>query len=244
MSSYLIVDDEPPARRRLARMLLAADPQLSLDEAGDGISALKKIAEHRPDAVFLDICMPGISGVELARGGEDFPPVVFVTAHDRYALSAFELNAVDYLLKPVESARLSDTLRRLRDLASREHDCAVPDLPAAGSEVLQRRLGVRTGDGIRFFDVSQITRIHAQDKYSCFDHGGEEFMVDDSLASLERRFERYGFCRVHRSELVNLNHVVSLPLCSADGEIMLSDGQFVRTSRRLLREIKRRLGVG
>lgn len=185
--------------------------------------------------------MPGCSGIEFARAGKSLPPLVFVTAHSDFAIPAFALDAVDYLLKPVESPRLLDTMTRVR--ARIAQLCRHPPSGFQQGESLRQRLGVRTATGIRFFDVTRLTRIRARDKYACFDYEGEEFIVDDSLLNLERRFAEFGFWRVHRSELINLNHVLQLPASASEGDIILTDGQTVRASRRFLRTIKMRLGL-
>lgn len=224
-------------------------------EARDGSEALALVQSHRPDAVFMDVCMPGRHGLEVAGSARDFPPVVFVSGDEKYASAAFDVeNVVDYLVKPVEPHRLDRALRRLHarcrtreamfesesPRAKADHGSASQTRPGPD---LPHRLPVRTADGIRFFDVHEVTRFYSRDKYACFMSGGREQLVERSLSSLEDKLAAYGFCRIHRSELVNLNHVTCLRLNTQPAELDLRDGQTVRTSRRMLSDVKRRLGL-
>ncbi len=237
--TVLVVDDEEPARRRLVRMLGRIAGVRVLGEAADGVDARAALRRQRPDVVLLDIHMPELDGLTLLAEEPDMPPVVFTTAYDQHAVRAFELAAVDYLLKPIQQARLEQALGRARALAAAElvslHGRLFPAAPP--------RLMARSGGTTRLFDPEAITRIWAADKYALFVADGREFVLDDSLVSLERQLSAHNFLRVHRAELVNLAAVVALHERGGRVHVELSDGQRAAVSRRLLAELKRRLGV-
>src|SRR5690606_25768338 len=196
----VIADDEPLARERL-RLLLAEHPDLELvAEAGDGGQALHAVAEHDADLVLLDIAMPGIDGLEAARhlaAFEPRPAVVFCTAYDAHALSAFEAAAVDYLVKPVRAERLQAALERARTFV------AGRDANAAGDGKGGRRthLCARLRGSLRLIPVEDIHYLQAEEKYVVVHHARGEDLIEESLKSLEEEFgER--FLRIHRNCLV------------------------------------------
>ncbi|MFZ6183610.1 LytR/AlgR family response regulator transcription factor [Nannocystis pusilla] len=227
----LVVDDEAPARRRLVRMLERIADVEVVGEADDGSSALRQIAALRPDVVLLDIHMPELDGMELAETTAELPALVFVTAHPDYAVRAFAVAAHDYLLKPVQQARLEQALARVATRAR-------PAGPAAPV-----RISARAGDSVRLFDPRSITRFRAADKYTVFRVGPEEHVLDDSLNNLEERLAGLDFLRVHRSELVNLREARALHQRDGAAVLELSDGQRAQVSRRAIAELKRRLGL-
>jgi DNA-binding LytR/AlgR family response regulator len=228
----LVVDDEPLARERLIRMLSSIEGIEVAGEAGDGAEALERIQELDPDVVFLDVRMGGIDGLTLAMQTPQLPPIVFTTAHDEYAVGAFEANAVDYLLKPIRMDRLIGAIERVK--ARRP----ALDRP----RISGWRLTVAENGAIRVFDARTVTRIWADGKYSMFALEGREHLIDESLSSLEKRLAPYDFLRVHRGELVNLNAVKAL--CDGGTVLELSDGQTARVSRRFKGELEKALGIG
>ncbi len=242
----LVVDDEPLARRRLVRMLsrLKMEDIEVAGEAGNAEEALEKIESLAPDVVLLDIRMPGMDGIELCRRVRHLPHVIFTTAHEEYAVQAFEAEAVDYLLKPVEAARLQAALERVRRLGE-----APP--PVELEAVLRRLLGkddperltARSGNELRVFDPAAITRLQAREGYTAFRSGGREYLLEESIASLEGRLADLGFVRIHRGELVNIHHVQAIQRRGEVTLVELSDGQQAPVSRRLLPDLKRRLGL-
>lgn len=243
----LVIDDEPLARRRLIRML-GRIPDVSVaGEAGDAQSALEHIQVDRPDLLLLDIRMPGISGLELAVSRNDLPPIVFTTAYDEYAVNAFEVSAVDYLLKPVQRERLLaaiDRVRRRGGLADAVRiQLLLERLDRKVNAAEAPRLSARAGNTTRLFDAREITRIYASSKYALFRHDGREYVLDESLNTLAARLGNENFLRIHRGELVNLSHVRAVH--SEDGAtiVELSDGQRASVARRALAELKERLGI-
>jgi two-component system LytT family response regulator len=243
----LIVDDEPVARRRLARMCARVPGIEVAGEAADGREAMERIRALRPDCVLLDIRMPVMDGLELARAAADVPPIVFTTAFDQHAVQAFEADAVDYVLKPVQQARLEAALARV---AARRAAADPARLVAMLGQIMAReahpeppRVTARSGRTARVFDAREIGRFRAADRYTLFRHRGEEFVLDESLAALEARLGPHGFLRVHRAELLNLHRVEAVSLEDSACVVTLRDGEEVPVSRRLVPELKRRLGM-
>jgi len=233
----MIVDDEPLARRRLERMLKTLEDIEVVGMASDGAQARDRLPSLAPDAVLLDIDMPECDGLTLAAT-TNLPAVIFVTAHREHALEAFELDAVDYLLKPVSQERLRHALDRAR---SRRSDAPERASPANPDRSRPPRLTARTGDTLHVFDATSVQRLHARDKVTLFWVDGDEYILDDSLAEMERRLAGWDFVRVHRAELVNLDAVVSVRIGAGESSVNLRDGSQVPVSRRLLPELKRRL---
>jgi DNA-binding LytR/AlgR family response regulator len=228
----LVVDDEGPARRRLARMLEAIGGVQVTAQLEDGDAVLRELERQWPDVIFLDVRMPGLDGVSLAQRGGDLPPIVFVTAYDQYAVRAFELDAVDYLLKPVRPERLEAAVSRVR-----------ARFPERASEGVPRVVSAARGV-FRVFDAREVTRFWACDKYTSFAAEQVEHLTDESLNALEQRLTPHGFVRVHRAELVRLDAIRALRMIDGSHEITLSDGQVARVSRRALGGIKSALGLG
>jgi two-component system LytT family response regulator len=235
----LIVDDEPLARRRLARMLARQPDVEVVGEAEDGVRARTLVDALAPELVLLDVDMPGIDGVALARALPTYVSVVFTTAHGKHAVDAFALAAVDYLLKPIEDERLGEALARVRSARRVLHDVPAPALP---SPVLLR-LAARAGDAVSLLDPAEVTRLYASDKYTLCMLAGRELVLDDSLSVLEARLAPHGFFRAHRSELINLYQVRGLRHEPDGAYAELSDGQRAQVSRRALPELKQRLGI-
>jgi DNA-binding LytR/AlgR family response regulator len=237
----LVVDDEAPARRRLVRMLERIGGIEVVGEAGDGAQALALVRERAPELVLLDIDMPEMDGLELAEL-PGLPPVIFTTAHAEHALRAFEVAAVDYLLKPIARERLAEAIERARARVGRA--AAPPATTAPPAAAAPPRITARSGGTVHVIDASEITRFHATDKVTVFVHEGRELVLDDSLATLELRLGAHGFFRVHRSELVSLAAVRALHTDGGTTHVELRDGSRAAVGRRAVAELKRRLGIG
>jgi DNA-binding LytR/AlgR family response regulator len=240
----LVVDDEPLARGRLLRMLGGLAGVEPVGEATTGREALDKIAELAPDCVLLDVRMPGLDGLEVAKASD--VPVIFTTAHDDYAVEAFELAAVDYLLKPVRRERLLRALDKVRRGAAAgpaRLDALFERFLASSGPAPLARISARCGDAVHLFDPAEIVRFTAAGGYTSFRREGREFLLDESLNQLEERLVPLGFLRVHRAELVRLDAVRALHGEHGSTEIELSDGQRAPVSRRLVAELRRRLGI-
>jgi len=228
-------------------------------EAENGGEALEQIGRLDPDVVFLDIRMPEMDGLSVARAmtehrskaspSNSAPHVVFVTAYDEYAVEAFEAAAVDYLLKPIESERLTQSVDRALRLHRTETDAETPtknleDLFHALTTKDERpRIAAKSGDTLRLFDPATISRFWAADGYTLFRCDGRKYVLDESITSLTERLAAHGFIRVHRHELINLSSVRAI-LRIDDGLVVeLADNQRASVSRRHGRELKKALGL-
>jgi DNA-binding LytR/AlgR family response regulator len=236
----LAVDDEPPALDELA-YLLRADARVSqVHTASDAVSALKALEQARVDGVFLDIRMPGLSGLELAGVLGRFaapPPVVFVTAHDDAAVEAFSLRAVDYLLKPVRAARLAEAVARVAEASRVE--------PAPAEPADAGTIAVELGGVTRFLQVGDVRYVEAQGDYARLHTGQGSHLVRVPLAALEERWAAAGFVRVHRSYLVAVGSITELRVEPGGGHsVRVGSGPsavLLPVSRRLARDLKDRL---
>ena len=211
----IIADDEPLARERL-RTLLEGEPGVEVvAEAADGGEALHACAEHHPDLVLLDIAMPGIDGLEAARhlaAFEPRPAVVFCTAYDAHALSAFEAQAIDYLVKPVRPERLSAALERVRTFAAGREQGG-----SQGNGRHRTHLCARLRGSLRLIPIEDVHYLQAEEKYVVVHHVRGEDLIEESLKSLEEEFgER--FVRIHRNCLVARHEIVELRR-AADGHV-------------------------
>ena len=233
----LIVDDEPLARRRL-KTLLKDEPEIEIvGECEDGASAVAATRQLLPAVMFLDVQMPGLDGFDVidALGPDRCPAVVFVTAYDAYALKAFEVHAIDYLLKPFDRKRLRQALARARALTSSEKDVgrrliAVMAELRAGRP--QERIVVKSRDRIYFVRVGDISWIEASGHYLTLHAGREEHLIRGTIKQFESRLDGERFVRVHRSTIVNVDYIKELlPTFHGEYEIVLRDGTRVSTSR-------------
>ncbi len=234
----LIVDDEQPARERLAALLRELGQVEIVGDARNATEALQRIAELDPDVLYLDVHMPGMSGLELARhlGSLDVPPaIIFTTAHDEHAMEAFEAEAVGYLLKPVRKEKLSAATERAQRLTPRQ-------LGAVAAQGARTQLAVRQRDGIKLLRLEDIISLVAEQKYTTVRHLGGEDLIDDSLRTLETEFGDR-FLRIHRSALVNRDFVEAIER-SDDGHHLIrlrGVAEPMQVSRRLVAELKARL---
>lgn len=239
----VIVDDEPAARRGL-RLLLERDPQVEVvGEAADGAAAAQLIRRLQPDLLFLDVQMPGGDGFEtLARVGVAAAPVVvFVTAHDEHAVRAFEVNAIDYLLKPFDDARFEAALQRaktaLRQRQPAGADARLEQLlrywdERAHGAALQDRIVVKTSGEILFLRADEVDWIGADGDYVRFHAGERNYLMRETMAELEARLDPRRFVRIHRSTIVNLDRVHKLsPTFTGEYAVVLRDGTKLKLSR-------------
>ena len=232
----LVVDDERPALDELSFLLERDERVGEVHVAASAAQALRRLAEVEVDAVFLDIQMPGLSGLELAHAlsegvqpatGEA-PAVVFVTAHEQHAVDAFDVRAVDYVLKPVRAERLAEAVRRL--LAGQ----AAPPAPD-DEHVAVERAGVT-----RFLRLSEIRYVEAAGDYARLHTGGDSFLLRTPLSALETDWEEAGIVRAHRSLLVNLAHVTELRMDQGRCTLLVEDTELA-VSRRHTRGLREAL---
>jgi two-component system LytT family response regulator len=204
MIRALLVDDETPARARLRKLLGAHLGIEIIGEATNGLQALEKIEELKPDLVFLDIEMPELDGLEVARNlGDAGPFLIFVTAYDEFALKAFETHAVDYLLKPVAEARLKVAIEKVQKRQK-------PNFSEILSERSLARIGVKSGNRYIVVELARVSSIVAKDHYSAIQIDGRELLADEPLDSHEKKLDPAKFLRVHRSAIINIDFVKEL----------------------------------
>jgi|SRR5882724_2566284 len=248
----VIVDDEPPARSRIRR-LLERDPTIDIiAECGDGRSAVDVIRGQRPDLVFLDVEMPEMDGLEVVRqvGVEDMPVTIFATAHEHYAIRAFEVHALDYLLKPFNRARFAAALIRAKQQLAgnlnREAMRAV--LAMVGGSAAQNpyceRLPVAQQGRIVFVNTAEIDCIEANGNYVRVHAGTSQYELRETLAGIEQKLNPREFVRIHRSTIVNLRSVKEVhSWFHGHHLVILKGGKEVRMSR-YQRDVAKRLGIG
>lgn len=237
----VIVDDEPPARRKIRRFL-STEPGFTVTaEAGSGTEAIEAITSCKPDLVFLDISLPDRSGFEVleAIDHRDEMHVVFVTAYDDFAVKAFEVHAFDYLLKPVEPSRFSQTLNRIQQVIASKK---TSELTSRLDELIAgmrpesryvRRLLIQEGDRSVFLEVDRIDWLEAARNYICVRSGSQTFIVRSTLDSLLRKLDPVRFRRISRSEAVNIDRIAEVRSWFHGAQkIRLKDGTELMWSRR------------
>ena len=231
----IMVDDEEPARR-LLREYLEDTPGVSIvAECGNGFEAVKAVAEHEPDLMLLDIQMPKLDGFEVVELLERDLPIIFITAHDEHALRAFEVHAVDYLLKPYSCERLGEAIERARERISRgDASPSLDDLVSAarpdGGDL--ERILVRDGSHVRVIPVESVDYIEAQDDAVSIHVGRLAHLKAQRLSILEERLDAKRFIRIHRSFILNIERLRSIELYAKDSRIaILEDGTKVPVSR-------------
>jgi two-component system LytT family response regulator len=236
----LIVDDEPLARQRV-RALLEGEPDVEVvGECGDGRRAAAAIAELKPDLVFLDVQMPHLDGFGVldAVRADHLPAVVFVTAYDRYALRAFEVHALDYLLKPFDRERFHKALGRARAQLRREPGADVSRRLLALLEDVQgarkglERLVIKSGGRVCFVRTDEIDWVEAAGNYLRLHVGGEVHLLRETMNRLEARLDPARFLRIHRSTMVNIERIQELqPTFHGEHVVLLRDGTELTLSR-------------
>jgi two-component system, LytTR family, response regulator len=245
----VVADDEPLARRRVLRLLREHDDRVDVVAVCEsGSQAVEAIRETRPDLVFLDVQMPELDGFEvLERLGGELPAVIFVTAHDRYALRAFEVHALDYLLKPFDVERFNQALERGRTQVERRAEGG-PNRLVALLEQLARERGEANGRAprgryldwvmvkvrgkVEFLRTADLDWIEAEGNYVRLHAGKKGYLIREKIGTLEERLDPDRFLRVHRSAIVQLDRVAELhPMAAGDGILILRDGSEVKLSR-------------
>ncbi len=241
----LIVDDEELARRGLRVRLERAGVSI-VGECVNGVEALAAIPKFSPDLVFLDIKMPELSGLQVAESmdTETRPHIIFVTAFDEYAVRAFEVHALDYILKPIDDERLWAALARARSAVLNSQDSdfgrrvtrAIASMSAVGTAapdgLLSDRLLVRTTGRIVVVRVADIDWIEASGDYACLHVEKKTWLVRETIATIAQRYAAHGMVRIHRSTLVNLDRVTELrPVSNGEFTVVLRDGTELKMSR-------------
>ncbi len=253
MMRAFLVDDEALALKRMSRMLTATRRVEIAGSAMDPVEAVEAILRAHPDVLFLDIEMPGMSGFELLAKLDPQPVIVFTTAYDRYALQAFGVNSIDYLMKPIEQAQLDralDKIERLRGGAEPRQEIRQllerlssvtaprPDYPI--------RIASRIGERVEFVDLSRVTHFFAADKLTYAATSAKNYVVDHTIQELEQKLDPRKFIRIHRATLLNLDSVHDLhPMFAGRMLVRLKDEKKTEltVSRDRVKTLKQRLGI-
>jgi two-component system LytT family response regulator len=249
MIKALIVDDEPLARKGIRRLLASEDVQV-VGECADGIEAVNAIQAKRPELVFLDIQMPGLDGfgVISAIGPAAMPVVIFVTAYDLHAMRAFDVHAVDYLLKPVTAARLAIALERARAFVgvprpselSRKLDALVRTLTPPQRAL--ERIVIKSIGRVTVVPVEEIDWIEAEGDYVKLHSAQRSYLLREKISTLEEQLDKNSFMRIHRSTIVRVGHVRELrPLVNGDHVVILQGGRQLSLSRTFREQVFARL---
>lgn len=240
----LVVDDEALARRGVVQLLAAHDDITVVGECRNGADALAMLSREPVDLLFLDVQMPGVDGFGVMRelpqvlGGRSMPVTVFLTAYEEFALAAFEVEAADYLVKPVSEARFGATLERARRrLAMPTREAS----PAATRKEAAQILAIPSARGQRIVSIDEIDWIGADDYYAAIYASGRRSLLRETMASLEGRLDPACFVRIHRSAIVNVARVLEVVTTSGDTWVLLRDGTRLPVSRRRRAALKRSL---
>jgi two-component system LytT family response regulator len=240
----VVVEDEPIARRQLCDLVSEIDWIDCIGEAADGLTAVRVIDDLKPDLVFLDIEMPELNGLDVLRRIEHDPAIVFTTAYDKFAVAAFELEAIDYLLKPFGRDRLRAALERVRRMVRTNDDESVgrraeDAIAQSTGDGTLTRIFVRDRGRIVPIAVLDIERLEADDDYVAVHTGGRRHLVYLGMNEFEARLDAQRFLRIHRSHIVNLDFVVAMtPFDGARLQIQMRDGTKLVASRTRSRELR------
>jgi len=249
----LVVDDEPLARERVLTLLQQETDVEVVGECSDGGQAVSAIQQHSPDLVFLDVQMPGCDGFEVIQniGIDRMPMVIFVTAYDQYALRAFEVHALDYLLKPFGRERFRETLKHAKEELERQRAgdlgrrllALVNDVKPEPPRV--DRLVVKSGGRVFFLRTEEIDWIEAAGNYVRLHLGSENHLFRETMNRMESRLDTRRFARIHRSRIVNTERIKELqPWFNGDYVVILRDGTRLTLSRGYRERLQERLGKG
>ncbi len=247
----LVVDDEAPARQRLADLLHKDSQVATIIEAVDGISAVEAIQNQRPELVFLDVQMPELDGLGVIDvvGACQMPLTIFVTAYDQHAIRAFEANALDYLLKPFSDERFDAALNRAKARLDERSTCEFGQrMMKMVSSALEPahpwdRLVIKSSGSTRFIRVAEIDWIEAAGVYVNLHIAGQLLLYRTSLQELSERLDPRRFVRVHRSAIVNIESIVQLePISHGEFDVVLKNGARTRVSRNYRMQLEKRLG--
>ncbi len=245
----LIVDDEPLARERLVDLLVGDTEIEIVGESGNGLAAVAAIDEHKPDLIFLDVQMPELDGFAVLEAIEERPVIVFVTAYDQYALRAFEVHALDYLLKPFDRERFDKALQRAKHQIARERAGAVnQELVALLADLKARpkpleRLVIKAGGRVFFLRADEIDWIEAAANYVKLHVGKESHLLRETINGLAAKLDPEKFLRIHRSIIINLERIKELqPWFHGDYVVIMQDGTQLISSRNYREQLRKLLG--
>jgi two-component system, LytTR family, response regulator len=257
MMRVVIVDDEELARRGIRTRIQRSRDIDIVAECSNGREGIEAIRDKSPDLVFLDVQMPGKTGFDVieAIGCDTFPHVIFVTAHDQYAIRAFEVRALDYLLKPIDDERFDIALRRARESLARDHDSDVGrrlasvlgDLAPRGNRrratMRSNRMVVRSGGRVLFVKASEVDWVEAAGDYVTLHVGKKSLLLRETITDMERKLGSDSFTRIHRATIVNLEQIVEMrALDNGEYRVLLRDATELKLSRNYRHALRRLIG--
>ncbi len=242
-----LVDDEALALKRLSRMLAATGRTEVVGTRTDPVDAVDAILAAKPDVLFLDIEMPGMNGFEMLAKLDPQPLIVFTTAYDQYALRAFGVNSVDYLLKPIEAAQLTRALDRIERMrGGLEPRPEIRELLERLAVAYPDRIASKTGERVEFVELSRVTHFYASDKLTYAATPGKNYVIDHTIQELEQKLDPRKFLRIHRATLLNIDYVHELHTWFAGKMLVrLKDEKKseLTVSRDRVKALKQRLGL-
>jgi two-component system LytT family response regulator len=244
MKKALIIDDEAPSRALIKEYLTDFPEIVLLGEANNGVDAIKLIESFKPDLIFLDVQMPGMTGLELLGHLNTLPQIIFSTAYDDYAIQAFEFNALDYLLKPYTKARFTKAVNKVIDRPQAAMGELIGLIEKIGEEKNTGVTGpvfVQSGNHLKAIQTSDIIWVEAEKDYSWIITSEKRFLSNYGIGKLEERLPTEQFVRVHRSAIVNLECIKEIEKQLSSYDLKMSNDDFVRVSRSYLDEIRNRL---
>lgn len=239
MKKVIIVDDEAAGRQLIKEYLEDYTDLILLGEANNGVDAVKMINEFKPDLVFLDIQMPGMTGFDVLTHLDELPQIIFSTAYDQYALKAFEVHAVDYLLKPYTKDRFKVAVERLKQNNEENKARPLTESLLMGTSKSPERILVQTQNKLVTIALENVIRIEAYGDYSKLVTKDKTYVSNYGISTLEEKLNSTVFIRVHRSSIINLNTVKELHKYSKSYDVTMKNGDVVRVSRGYMDNIKK-----
>ncbi len=239
MQKVVIVDDEAAGRKLIKEYLVDYPELIIVAEVNNGVDAVKEINRFKPDLVFLDIQMPGLSGFEVITRLEELPNIIFSTAYDKYALEAFEVHAVDYLLKPYTKVRFAKAVKRLERSNPQDALAPLTNTLLMDSNRYPRRILVSSNKKLITIDVSSIIWIEAFGDYSKLHAGEQNYVSNYGISALAEKLDPTQFLRVHRSHIINIQAVNEVAKYGKSYDVTMQNGDRVRVSRGYVDVVKK-----
>ena len=237
MKKVIIIDDESSGRKLIKEYLKDYPSFILMGEANNGVDAIKIINEFKPDLIFLDVQMPGLTGFEVLPHLEEIPQIIFSTAYDQYALKAFEVHAVDYLLKPYTKERFSQAIQKIISNQSANINPLAENLIMEKQSYPERIL-VQSGKKLITVDTKAIIRIEADGDYSKLVSKNTNYLSNYGISKLEEKLDPSIFIRIHRSSIINIHYIESLDKYAISYDVIMKNGDILRVSRGYMDNIK------
>ena len=240
MQKVIIIDDEAAGRSLIREYLTAYPALIVMGEANNGVDAVRLINEFKPDLIFLDIQMPGLTGFDVLTHLDEIPQIIFSTAYDQYALRAFEVHAVDYLLKPYTRTRFAQAIQRVTDSGAGNLQKIQPlaESLLTAAATYPEKILVQTGNRLVTVAVADILRIEAEGDYATLVTAAGKHLSNYGIGALEAKLNPQHFLRVHRSDIVNLHYIREIQKYPSSYDVILQNGDVVRVSRSYMDKIK------